>query len=325
MVDPLTPAKVLTLKSIPHPGELAEVIAGHYGLSTVRCHLIQSTRRDVFEVTSDQGRFILHLYPHVSYFRLMVEDEWEVVSTLHEAGVPVVRGVKTAAGNWSFAISAPEGIRYATLSHYVPGGHLRHRYSREAVRAYGRAIGLLHRTGSAFTPSAARDDIHQFLLRMLLDGAEVFAEIHPHRSEEAEALRRAVDVLRPRINALPRSAPVYTLVHGDAIRANCQVSPEGSVTILDFDLCGRGWRAYDVASYMQVDSDGPFLEGYHEVQTLTDQEVSWLPMLVSVRLLVSLVIPCLHAQTWGSAALWDGEIDATVKLLRDEIDALERG
>jgi Ser/Thr protein kinase RdoA (MazF antagonist) len=321
MLDAQTPAPIGILKSIPNPRQLAKVVADRYGLSGVTCQLIQSTRRDVFEVRSDQALFVLHLYPHAGYQREQVEEEWALAASLREAGVPAVRGVQTVLGNWTFPVAAPEGVRYATLSAFVEGGHLRHRYSPHATRAYGRAIAQIHAVSGSLTMSAARMDLSRDLAPMLEAGAIEFPKVYPRRGGDADFLLHAIQHLKRWINSLPRAGPAYGFIHGDVIRANCQVGDDGSVTLLDFDLCGSGWRAYDLASYLQVDPEGSFLEGYEEVRPINPQERAWLPLFVSVRRVFSLVIPCLHAQTWGSAALWGGEIDATMKLLRQEISS----
>jgi hypothetical protein len=53
----------------------------------------------------------------------------------------------------------------------------------------------------------------------------------------------------------------------------------------DFDLCGRGWRAYDIASYLLVirgsaeeeASQQAFLKGYEEIRPLREIEGETLP------------------------------------------------
>ena len=90
-----------------------------------------------------------------------------------------------------------------------------------------------------------------------------------------------------RMAALPREAPGYGLVHGDVIPTNVLVGPDGALTLLDFDFCGPGWRAFDVATYLHVRSDerggaasGPaFLSGYQEVRPLEDWERGGDPAL----------------------------------------------
>jgi Ser/Thr protein kinase RdoA (MazF antagonist) len=70
------------------------------------------------------------------------------------------------------------------------------------------------------------------------------------RLTERAYLERCVGELQTRLQALPRETPAYGIIHGDAIRANALVADDGSVTAIDFDWYGLGWRAYDVASYL---------------------------------------------------------------------------
>ncbi len=110
------------------------------------------------------------------------------------------------------------------------------------------------------------------------------------------------------------------MVHGDVIRANAQVSADATVTVLDFDLCGPGWRAYDVASYLAVagtaEAQQAFLAGYQEIRPLGEAEIGWLPLFEAARHIFSLGIPAMNAHHWGSVALSDRNIDDALQSLR---------
>ena len=53
--------------------------------------------------------------------------------------------------------------------------------------------------------------------------------------------------------------------------------------MLDFDLCGPGWRAYDVASFVQACGEA-FIEGYASIRGLSDVESAALPAFEGVDL-----------------------------------------
>ena len=70
------------------------------------------------------------------------------------------------------------------------------------------------------------------------------------------------------------------MIHGDVIRANAQVADDGTVTVINFDFCGMGWRAFGIASYLltirrtlqEHEFEQAFLRGYTQVRSLAEPE-----------------------------------------------------
>jgi Ser/Thr protein kinase RdoA (MazF antagonist) len=308
-------------KSLLSAAALAGGIEAEYGLGDVRCQLITATLRDVYLVSSRAGRFVLYVYRHGQRPTHEIEAEWQFVDHLGANGVPVAPAVRRRNGKLLMTLHAPEGVRYGVLTHFVAGKHLRRRPGAAAVHAYGRIVGNIH---------VLADQIPQTLSRPPIDVAELvtqsiaaFATEVPDRPQDLAFMQESAATLLPRIEALPRQSPFYGLVHGDVIRANAQVGDDGSVTILDFDLCGYCWRAYDVASYLAVirslpeenESEAAFLSGYQHVRPLKDVEKEALPLFEAVRTIVSIGIPAMNVYHWGSAYL-HGFLDADLDRLR---------
>lgn len=89
---------------------------------------------------------------------------------------------------------------------------------------------------------------------------------------------------------LPRTPDVFGTVHGDPEADNVVVTGDG-LRFVDPDRVRRGWFAADVAFALRdwappggapdLDHEVPrrFVEGYRRVRPLTDEELSWLPVL----------------------------------------------
>jgi len=68
---------------------------------------------------------------------------------------------------------------------------------------------------------------------------------------------------------------------------NAHFTPTGEVTLFDFDQCGYGWRAFDIAKFLQVSLRTgiskqvreAFLSGYQTVCELTEKELASLQAL----------------------------------------------
>ena len=304
----------------PFLGEraLARAVEAAYGMRAARIRLISASMRDVYLVTAGEGRYALFLYRHNQRTPEEIAAEWEFVDFLDAGGIAVAPAVRQTSGDLLLRLPAPEGERYAVLSAFVDGEHLRQKYSAGAVLRYGRAIARIHVRADTMPRSLPRppNDFHC----VVGQSVAAFGSIATHRPADVAFLRDAADLLRLRVDALPKNAPHYGMIHGDVIRANAQVSSDNTVTVLDFDLCGPGWRAYDVASYLAVagtaEAQQAFLSGYQEIRPLDEAEIGWLPLFEAARHIFSLGIPAMNAYHWGSVALSDENIGRSLDALR---------
>ena len=119
-------------------------------------------------------------------------------------------------------------------------------------------------------------------------------------------LRQVAAAIQPRIAALSTELPYYGLCHGDAASANAHVTDEGHLTLFDFDMCGAGWRAYDIATFL-IDESEPvataFLEGYTAVRAVTDAERASIPFFQIVQSIWVLGLRADYINDWGSSSL----------------------
>jgi Ser/Thr protein kinase RdoA (MazF antagonist) len=159
-----------------------------------------------------------------------------------------------------------------------------------------------------------------------------FTSVVTHRSDDVAYLRAAADLLARLIARLPVDAPGYGLVHGDVIPSNAQVMPSGEIAVRDFEFCGYGWRAYDIATYRGEVQFGEasasvadaFLAGYEEIRPLAAREQPALPVLQAARHVYSLGIPAMFVDQWGSSYLSDRMIDVLVGAIRQYMDEVKK-
>ena len=208
---------------------------------------IKGTIRDTYLVESSDATYVCSIYRHRGRAPAEIAAELELLAYLHAQGAAVAPAVPTRTGERLLAIRAPEGPRHAVLFAYIPGRHLERQPDPELARRYGRAIARVHVLADAYPVPLARPRCIAELLERPL---AAFASVVAHRPADVAELRAGARVLARWIAALPTAAPGYGVVHGDVIPSNAQVTPAGEVTILDFDFCGYGWRAYDVATYL---------------------------------------------------------------------------
>jgi Ser/Thr protein kinase RdoA (MazF antagonist) len=299
------------IKSLLAPHALAERLKAAYGFEHARCQLITATLRDVYLVESLAGRHILIVYRHNHRTWDAIAAEWRFVDYLAQHSVPVAPAVRMQGGGEQIlAFQAPEGIRHAVVTAYIPGQHLRRRPSAEASRRYGRIIAAIHVLADQAPAAFARatPDIALSLDQAL---AGISAALRD-RPTERTYLEQCARQLQTRLQRLTRDAPAYGIIHGDVIRTNALVGDDGSVAVIDFDWYGMGWRAYDIASYLLTIRGDPderrfaeaFLSGYTAVRPLDAHERPLLPLFEAVRAILEIGTPALHVDVWGSAYLY---------------------
>jgi Ser/Thr protein kinase RdoA (MazF antagonist) len=304
------------------PEGLARHIEAAYGFQNVRCQLITATLRDVYLVESRAGRHILIVYRHDQRTREEIAAEWQLVDYLAQHAVPVAPAIATITGEQIVTFQAPEGVRYTVVTTYVPGQHLRRRPSVEATRRYGEIIATIHVLADQAPTAFGRttQDIAARLDQALVGIRTILGEWLTER----DYLEQCAQELHARLQALSKQAPSYGIIHGDAIRANALVAEDGSVTVIDFDWYGPGWRAYDIASYLltirgskdeQAFAEA-FLSGYTAVRPLAAHEPALLPLFEAVRAILKIGTPALHVNLWGSAYLESFFVQSLERLKR---------
>jgi Ser/Thr protein kinase RdoA (MazF antagonist) len=281
-----------------------------YGFQHVRCQLITATLRDVYLVVSDAGRYILIVYPHDSRTFDEIMAEWRFVGYLAQHAVPVAPAHPTSTGEYLLTFQAPEGLRYAIVTIYVPGEHLRRRPSVDATRRYGEIIATIHTLADQAPPSLLRT-LFTIPIRLEQAIAGIQSALLDRPSDYAYLASCALE-LQARLQSLTHESAAYGIIHGDVIRANALVANDGIVTVIDFDWYGLGWRAYDIASYVLTIRGDPneqhfakaFIAGYSAVRTLPEHEYTLLPLFEAIRAILEIGTPAQHVDHWGSAYLY---------------------
>jgi len=286
-----------------------------------------TTVRDVYLVTTSKQHFIFFVYRSGHRAYEQIAAEWHFVAYLDAHGVPVAPAVPTTNGDLTIHFNAPEGTRYGVLTMFVAGDQLRQRSSIPAVRSYGRNVAMIHVLADALPEMIHRPIIDVVaLIEQSVTAAEtaLFA-----RADVVTYLQWCATQLYPKLANLNTQAPAYGIIHGDVIRTNALVSDNGTVTVLDFDFCGVGWRGYDVASYLLTIRNTPneaafadaFVAGYNAIRTLAPAEHEALPLFEAVRAIFEIGTPAKYIDHWGSAYVY-AFLDQSVEKLKQRMDEL---
>jgi Ser/Thr protein kinase RdoA (MazF antagonist) len=88
--------------------------------------------------------------------------------------------------------------------------------------------------------------------------------------------------------SLPISIPEYGICVGDVHSGNAHFTEQNQLTLFDFDQCGYGWCAFDIAKFlhvalrMKIDVNvrKSFIEGYQAVRKLSETELAAIPIFI---------------------------------------------
>ncbi len=109
-------------------------------------------------------------------------------------------------------------------------------------------------------------------------------------AEGTALLTRATDALAAKLTAHGTGPDTFGLIHADLRLANLMVDGD-RLTAIDFDDCGFGWWAYDLASalsFIETDPRLPdliarWIEGYTRVAPLRREDRAMIPSLIFLR------------------------------------------
>jgi Ser/Thr protein kinase RdoA (MazF antagonist) len=277
------------VQSLLSPSALLEVVAAEYDVGRLLdCRLWIAGHADVYLVTTDRDRYVLRVYR--TGWRTDDEIAYEIDALRHltKKGVSVAVPVVRKDGAWFRTVEAPEGARQLALFTFARGraapgeaGFSEH---------FGRGLAALHAATDDFRSSHARFRLD---LAILLDRPlSRLAPLLAHRSEDWRYLVELAERLRRGVEAFTGARLDWGFCHGDAFGGNAHLDGE-VLTHFDFDDCGPGWRAYDLATYRWIcawragdAADArwqEFLSGYRERRPLAESELAAVPLFVAVR------------------------------------------
>lgn len=288
---------------------LGRFVAECYGLQDVQCRLIRSGINDTYAVDSASGKFVFRVYSLNWRTEKEIHEEIRLLQELHTQGISVSYALPDLGGNYLHILPAPEGERFGTLFTWAKGEKI-HSLSAEAHHNVGRLMARFHEAGLGlgldrvqYTPTV--------LLRDSLDKIKVFLP----ECEERRFLEHAQLILWETFEHIRPGDLRYGTVHLDIWFENLNVDAEQQITLFDFDFCGNGWLALDIAFHVMqihnVERDETvcqakrqaFLDGYESITPLTAEELRLLPALGVSLYFYYLGVQCERFENWSNVFL----------------------
>ena len=279
----------------------------------IECVLWERGANDTYLVRCANAQYFLRIYRCGAFTREANEFEAQVLIFLHQNGISVASPVARREGGYISDIAAPEGLRFALLTHEAEGD-VPDYDSLDNCRLVGESVARMHLLSEGFETPLVRMRLD---LQGLLDTPLIHVRDYLHQHEkELKYIEAAAQQARSAIQAAPEAELKSGICHGDLHGGNLHLS-NGTVTHFDFEECAFGYSIYDMATFRWGACFGKarearwpaFLEGYESVRTLTDTEHSLINMFVITRELSELAYGIRHVQFFGSNDIMASDLD----------------
>jgi Ser/Thr protein kinase RdoA (MazF antagonist) len=290
---------------------MAEVLPDYDIGTPVECKLLDRSLNDTYLVKTTDERYILRIYR--ARWRSLPEVRYELDALTHLAqkDLSISTPLATKDGRFIRTLHAPEGDRQAVLFTYAKGKALTHEGQQSEL--YGRAVAAVHAATDDFVSQHQRfalDVAH--LIDRPLEAIQPFLE---HRPEDWAYLEDMADRVRKRLDRFQRERLDFGFCHGDFHGGNAHIDTASTITFFDFDCCGAGWRAYDIAVFRwaagREDANWEsFLKGYRECRHLAVRDLAAVPWFVTARHIWLLGLHTGNAHDWSHGWMDDAYFDS---------------
>jgi Ser/Thr protein kinase RdoA (MazF antagonist) len=308
--------------SLPSAKALLAEIARAYPIGVpMTCQLLQAGLNDTYLVTSRKDCYIARVY-HARW-RTPSEIAYELELLVHLAAkaVSVALPIADKDGTFSRLLTAPEGPRHLVLFDCARGEPLFWEQEEHSYRA-GQLLATIHTASDDFVSRHVR---FRCDLDYLIDTP--LAAIRPfltHRPTDWISLEGLAARLRERLAQAADTGLDWGVCHGDLNSGNIHLAEDGTLTVFDFDFCGPGWRAYDIAAAQWVamghNKSGirdAFLKGYTERRRLVAANLAAFPLFHAIRHLWVLGLRAAKATDMGTLSVSGWYLDFELTYLRE--------
>lgn len=297
-----------------------------YGLGTIiDIKLWNLGVNDTYVLTTAHNeKYILRAYRAGWRSLSDISFEIDALNHLNNKGVPISRPLPQKDGRFIQTVSSPEGTRYIVVFTYAAGKPPS--YEREANNKafnYGKAVGKMHNAIQDFSSQHIRFSLDlDHLIKLPLKS---IAPILSYRENDWGYLQQLAEKIRRQLEGLPGDALERGFCHGDLHGGNAHLADDGTITFFDFDCCGWGWRAYDLAVFRwgarrrgkEEEQWEPFLCGYNTERNLNYIDLQAIPLFIGIRHFWLLGLHTGNGHDRGFSWMNDEYFDRAIKFFRE--------
>lgn len=279
---------------------VAEMVASEYDCpppvsAKLFTKLLRTQDNDHYLVTAGDGvQYAFRIYQQGDRFRRVESDylyEMDWLNFLRARDLPVSYPITRRDGSLVGRLDAPEGLRYYAMFSLAHGDPLSLK-DPEQLYTMGEMMARIHVVSGDFTTSHARKpiDLAYLLDRPLERIRRLWTD---DRIGDLDLVLTAAEEARDEVGGLVEQFPAdgWGPIGGDFHHSSVYFDETNQPTFFNFDLCGPGWRAYDIAAFLSnanlmhapAERAEAFFAGYFAVRRLSDAEHAAIAPFLTIR------------------------------------------
>lgn len=318
--------------SVLHGEFISRFVRLHWGWNRATAELWHRGVSDTYRIARERECAFLKVYRHGWRTRDEILGEVALLRCLIDRGMRVAQPIRNSAGRFVESINAPEGLRFAVLFSEADG--VVPAFDVENSRKYGFMAATFHRVTDQVSEVFRRPSLGiAQIVREPLARARTHLDIRPR--DFAYLNRLSGELAEAVSSLLPLTSPEFGMCHGDLTFGNVRRNSRRQLTMFDFDCAGYGWRAYDIAVFLQSRGDkftrsavasrmrqwDAFVDGYHAVRSLSGEELHAANLFVPLRQVWQMGMHTNHLAHMGRRSRRDETFEWRLEFIKNWLKA----
>jgi Ser/Thr protein kinase RdoA (MazF antagonist) len=282
---------------------------------------------DTYILETGTDKYIFRVYRADRRNKSEIAFELDLLSYLNENGVSVSIPITKKDGTLINEFFVTEGVKYGVMFSFADGKE-KPIHAVEDSYTFGKSVAHIHKVTDNFKSEHVRGNLN---LEHLIENPLDIIKLHmDHRQEDYDYINNLALNLKKQIMEKVEGLD-WGVCHGDLHgNTNVAFADNGKLTHYDFDICGYGWRSYDIAEFRlarEIHSGhnkdeverlwDAFLNGYRDVRDLSENDVKIVSIFVALRQLWLFGLCFSESELIGEADFDDGFIDSKMEYFRN--------
>ncbi len=290
---PFFPTQYSTLSAIA----LNAYLESTFGFQGIKTTFLVRNVSDTYLVVDGEPKYILKIYRNCHRSKDQIQSEVDLLNYLKENGARVSYPIADKQGAFLQKFETGEGERYGVLFSYAPG-NVSKDLTVNQLQVLGREMAFNH---DLLSKQELAFDRPEYTITTTIHQPLEILEAMFERFEYAEGLERLQGIAKQTIaawEAIDTGQFSIGYCHYDYMPKNFHYTEKDEITFFDWDFFGKGFLVNDIMSFQvhfffhvmhgmiskeQAIADfQTFVAAYREHRTISDQELSAIPVLGSM-------------------------------------------
>ncbi|MFK8008991.1 MAG: phosphotransferase [Saprospiraceae bacterium] len=287
-------------QSIIDTSHLGNFLQAHYQFgNNVSCQLIKTWVNDTYLIEDNSEKYIFRIYRLEWRTKKEIEEELRWINLLKQKNISVSFPIQDQNKNYIQSFNAPEGKRFGVLFSFAEG-EKQLNISPKLHFDIGKMMGQIHQISEGlqldritYTPQVLLIDSFKKIEKQLISNSPEFDFL---KNTQQQLFTFFEKIKRGQI----RSGPIHLDIWAD----NLNINYNNNITLFDFDFCGNGHLALDIAYHATMlfifepnqekmeEKLQQFYQGYESVLVISEEEKKAIPAFGTALLFFYLGFQC---------------------------------